>query len=79
MQRQAAKQSDKAKATLDNMIELDNDLKYIWLIFVDLFNATNGVITYSEIKAYSEINGRLTAFETRAIMRINSAKRNNHG
>lgn len=78
LQRQAAKQSDKAKATLDGMIELDYKLHYIWIIFIELFNATNGEITYSEIKAYSEINGTLTPFEIKAIMKINSEKRNSN-
>ena len=75
LKRQAAKQSEKAKATLDGLIELDDKLQYIWLIFVELHNATNGEITYSEIKAYSELNGTLTPFEIRAIMKINNEKR----
>ena len=78
LQRQAAKQSEKAKATLDGLIELDGKLNYIWIVFVELFNATNGAITYSEIKAYCDLNGSLTPFEIKAIMKINSEKRNSH-
>ena len=75
LQRQAAKQSDKAKATLDGLIELDSKLHYIWIIFIELHNATSGAITYSEIKAYCDLSGTLTPFEIKCIMRINSEKR----
>ena len=78
LQRQAAKQSEKAKATLDGLIELDGKLNYIWIVFVELFNATNGAITYSEIKAYCDLNGSLTPFEVKCVMKINSEKRNSH-
>ena len=75
MQQQAAKQSDKARATLDGLIKLDSKLSYIWNTFIELYNATNGAITYSEIKAYCDLNGSLTPFEIKCIMRINSEKR----
>tara|TARA_R110000868_G_scaffold2962_2_gene20082 strand:- start:2220 stop:2399 length:180 start_codon:yes stop_codon:yes gene_type:complete len=58
------------------MIELGDNLHYIWIIFIELYNATNGDITYSEVKAYCELNGTLTPFEIKAIMKINSEKRN---
>ena len=75
LQRQAAKQSDKAKATLDGLIELDAKLHYIWIIFIELYNASNGDISYTEIKAYCDLMGALTPFEIKCVMRINSEKR----
>tara|TARA_R110000796_G_scaffold70865_1_gene160827 strand:+ start:5571 stop:5810 length:240 start_codon:yes stop_codon:yes gene_type:complete len=79
LQRQAAKQSDKAQKTIDEFIQLDDKLHYIWVIFVELFNATGGEITYSEMKAYSEFHAVLKPFEIKAIMTINNEKKNANG
>lgn len=44
---------------------------YLWELYVDLHNATNGEISYTELQAYCQLNGRLTPFEVKAIRTIN--------
>ena len=44
-------------------------------MFLDLFNATAGEITYQEILAYSNLVGDVSPFEIRCIMMIKNIKR----
>jgi len=44
-------------------------------MFIDLFNATGGEITYQEILAYSNLVGDVSPFEIRCIMMIKNIKR----
>lgn len=47
---------------------LDDSLIYLWSIYLDLYNATGGKISYQEVLAYCQFNGGLTPFEVDAIM-----------
>ena len=72
----AAERSEKAKKRLDGILRLRPELNYIWMAWVQLYNATGGVITYQEIASYCKFNGVLTPFEVDAIMTINRVKNN---
>jgi hypothetical protein len=50
-------------------------MEYLWQIFLSLHNASGGAISYSEIRAYCEVQGTLTPFEIDAIMAISATHR----
>lgn len=53
---------------------------YLWALYTELHNATQGDITYSELQAYSHFNGELTSFEVEAVRTLNQLyKRSLHG
>lgn len=53
---------------------------YLWELYLDLHNATQGEITYSELQAYTHFNGELTAFEVEAVRTLNMLfKRSQNG
>ena len=54
---------------------LRDNLAYIWSIFVRLKNASDGPISYPQIKAYMEIFGELTLFEIDIIIEGDHAQR----
>lgn len=45
--------------------------EYLWELYCDLHNANQGVITYSELQAYSHFNGDLTPFEVGVVRTLN--------
>lgn len=49
-------------------------MQYVWQMFVSLHNATSGHISYQEIQAYAEFNGRLTPFEVEAVMTLQNIR-----
>lgn len=55
---------------LQGLIEINEDVRYIWDLFIDLFSSTGGEISYSEIKAYSELIADVSPFEIRCIMAL---------
>lgn len=76
---QAAKSGSKrAQKDLDDAPKLSKDLQYLWHMFLDLYNAGNGTITYADIKAYAELQCDVTPFEVEAIQSMNRL-RAHHG
>ena len=52
------------------MPNLRNELVYLWSIFVSLRNASEGVISYNQIRSYCEIYGNLNVFEVDLITEL---------
>ena len=46
------------------------ELAYLWALFVSLKNASEGAISYNQIKSYMDIYGDLTAFEVDLIREL---------
>lgn len=51
---------------------LSPDLQYLWLLYVDMHNATGGDISYQELDAYCNRMGELTPFEIEVIRTLNT-------
>ena len=68
--KQVEKTTGKKPKKLAELTPLPDELVYIWQMFIDLFNATGGEITYQEILAYSNLVGDVSPFEIRCIMMI---------
>jgi hypothetical protein len=50
--------------------KLRSELDYLWGLFVSLKNASEGAISYNQIKSYMDIYGDLTAFEVDLIREL---------
>lgn len=50
--------------------ELRDELGFLWALFVSLKNASEGAISYNQIKSYMDIYGDLTAFEVDLIREL---------
>ena len=49
---------------------LKTKLAYLWVLFVSLKNASDGAISYNQIKSYIDIYGELTAYEVDVIREL---------
>tara|TARA_R110000822_G_scaffold181178_2_gene320875 strand:- start:1172 stop:1357 length:186 start_codon:yes stop_codon:yes gene_type:complete len=49
---------------------LREQLGFLWGLFVSLKNASEGAISYNQIKSYMDIYGDLTAFEVDLIREL---------
>jgi hypothetical protein len=52
--------------------DLREDLRYLWLTYVELKNANQGPISFSELTAYMHVKGWLANFEIDAIMAMDA-------
>ncbi|MGY9001602.1 MAG: phage tail assembly chaperone [Rhodospirillales bacterium] len=55
---------------LESRPELREQLGFLWGLFVSLKNASEGAISYNQIKSYMDIYGDLTAFEVDLIREL---------
>lgn len=68
--RQVEKSIGKKPKELENQPVLRSELTYLWVLFVQLKNASEGSISYNQIKSYMEIYGDLTAYEVDVIREL---------
>jgi hypothetical protein len=55
---------------MESRPELRDELGFLWALFVSLKNASEGAISYNQIKSYMDIYGDLTAFEVDLIREL---------
>ena len=55
---------------MESRPELRDELGFLWVLFVSLKNASEGAISYNQIKSYMDIYGDLTAFEVDLIREL---------
>jgi hypothetical protein len=68
--KQIEKSIGKPPKQLAERPELRAELAYLWALFVSLKNASEGAISYNQIKSYMDIYGDLTAFEVDLIREL---------
>jgi len=80
--KQVEKSLGRKPRELENSPSLRDELGYLWALFVNLKNATNGRISYTEIQAFAGIYGELSVFEIDVIRTLDdlySEEANNNG
>jgi hypothetical protein len=68
--KQIEKSIGKPPKQLAERPKLRSELAYLWALFVSLKNASEGAISYNQIKSYMDIYGDLTAFEVDLIREL---------
>lgn len=68
--RQIEKTLGRPPKELADAPKLDANLSYLWSIYVELKNASDGPIGYNDIKAYCELCGDLTPWEVETVRHL---------
>lgn len=56
---------------LQNLPVLAEELQYLWALYVEINNGSDGRITWKDLHAYCELMGELSPFEIEVIRNLN--------